>query len=140
MAIQFPRFAPCAARYRQGARAGSVLLALTLAGAGLAGCQSAGQGLLAAGSPPDYAAGFEAGCSSGRQAAGMLASFRKDPLRFRTQPLYADGWGDGYAQCQAMLTAPAGGSAWRDDSLQRERDREWRHHVDQAKAQAYHRP
>ncbi len=139
MAIQFPRFAPSIARHRQGARARSVLLALTLAGAGLVGCQSTGQGLLAAGSPPDYAAGFEAGCSSGRQAAGMLASFRKDPLRFRTQPLYADGWGDGYAQCQAMLAAPSAGSAWRDDALQRERDRDWRHHVDQAKGQAYHR-
>ncbi|WP_336512662.1 hypothetical protein [Stutzerimonas stutzeri] len=140
MAMQFPRFAPFAARPLQRPRAPSALLAWLLVGATLAGCQSTAQGLLAAGSPPDYAAGFDAGCSSGRQAAGMLASYRKDPTRFRAQPLYADGWEDGYAQCQAMLTAPAGGSAWRDDSLQRERDREWRHHVDQAKAQAYHRP
>lgn len=131
------RLIPCR-RVLPGARLG--LLALLCAGiAGLAGCQSTAQGLLAEGYSVDYADGFEAGCDSGRQAAGGMASFRKDVSRAQAQPLYSEGWGDGYRQCQAMLESSGGLSAWRSDALERERDREWRHHVDQAKAQAYHR-
>lgn len=122
---------------RSGGRLGG--LAMLLAGAALAGCQNTAQGLLAEGYPPEYAAGFDAGCGSGRQAAGAPGSFRKDVPRFQAQPLYADGWRDGYQQCQSMLESSSLHSAWSGDALERQRDREWRHHVDQAKAQAYRR-
>lgn len=110
-----------------------------LAGLSLAGCQSVQQQLLDEGYPPEYADGFEAGCGSGRQAAGALAEFRKDVPRYLTQPLYAEGWSDGYRQCQATQEAGGGLTAWRSTALERQRDREWRHHVDQAKAQAFRR-
>lgn len=111
------------------------------AGLSVAGCQSTAQRLLAEGFAPEYVDGFEAGCGSGRQAAGALVQFRKDVPRYLTQPLYAEGWSDGYRQCQAMQEASGGLAAWQSSSLerQRDRDREWRHHVDQAKAQAYRR-
>lgn len=115
------------------------LLALMLAGLAVAGCQSTGQQLLAEGYAPEYVEGFEAGCGSGRQAAGAMANFRKDVPRYLSQPLYAEGWRDGYRQCQAMQEASGGLSARQGSSLERQRDREWRHHVDQAKAQAYRR-
>lgn len=139
MNVRFPSiagpFAGCPVL--SGSRLGA--LALLLTAAVLAGCQNTAQGLLADGYPPQYAAGFDAGCESGRQAGGARASFSKDVPRFQAQPLYADGWRDGYHQCQAMLESADLRSAWRSDALERQRDREWRHHVDQAKAQAYRR-
>jgi len=115
------------------------LLALMFAGLSVAGCQTTGQQLLAEGYAPAYVDGFEAGCGSGRQAAGALAKFRKDVPRYLTQPLYAEGWSDGYRQCQAMQEASGGLADWQSSSLERQRDREWRRHVDQSKAQAYRR-
>jgi len=115
------------------------LLALMFAGLSVAGCQSTAQQLLAEGYAPEYVDGFEAGCGSGRQAAGALAKFRKDVPRYLTQPLYAEGWSDGYRQCQAMQEASGGLAEWQSHSLERQREREWRHHFDQAKAQAYRR-
>lgn len=135
MNISFPLLA--GHRARRGGRL--VTLAVLFAGTVLAGCQNTAQGRLADGYPPEYAAGFDAGCGSGRQAAGATGSFRKDVPRFQAQPLYADGWRDGYQQCQSMLEASSLRSAWSADALERQRDREWRHHVDQAKAQAYRR-
>lgn len=115
------------------------LLWLMFAGLSLAGCQSTGEQLLAEGYAPEYVEGFEAGCGSGRQAVGALARFRKDVSRYLTQPLYAEGWSDGYRQCQAMQEASGGLAEWQSSSLERQRDREWRRHVDQFKAQAYRR-
>ncbi|MCQ4313746.1 hypothetical protein NAV33_17905 [Pseudomonas stutzeri] len=112
---------------------------MLLAGLSLAGCQNASQRLLAEGYPPEYVDGFDAGCGSGRQAAGAPAEFSKDVPRYLSQPLYAEGWSDGYRQCQATQEASGGLSAWQDSALERQRDREWRHHVDQAKAQAFRR-
>lgn len=114
------------------------LLALLLAGISLAGCQSATP-QLSDDYPPEYAAGFGDGCASGRQAGGALTQFRKDVPRYLGQPLYAEGWNDGYRQCEALLQARSGLDERRGNALERQRDREWRHHVDQAKAQALHR-
>lgn len=114
------------------------LLALLLAGLSLAGCQSATP-QLSDDYPPEYTAGFGDGCASGRQAGGALTQFRKDVPRYLGQPLYAEGWNDGYRQCQALLQARSGLDERRGNALERQRDREWRHHVDQAKAQALHR-
>ena len=48
-----------------------------LAGLSLSGCQSAPELLAGDEYPPEYAEGFRAGCGSGRQAAGRLASFAR---------------------------------------------------------------
>ncbi|HAQ88660.1 MAG TPA: hypothetical protein DCR78_19785 [Pseudomonas sp.] len=112
---------------------------MMLAGLSLTGCQNASELLVADEYPPAYADGFRAGCGSGRQAAGALAQFRKDVPRYMDQPLYAEGWNDGYRQCQAMQIDTGGLTAWRSNALERDRDRAWRHHVDQAKAEAFHR-
>ena len=139
MTARFPLPAPAANWRSKLPHRRPVLLAVLLAGLSLAGCQSAGQRLLAEGYPPEYADGFEAGCGSGRQAAGALAEFSKDVPRYLSQPLYAEGWSDGYRQCQATQEASGWLSAWQGSALERQRDREWRHHVDQAKAQAFRR-
>jgi hypothetical protein len=86
----------------------------------------------AAGYPPAFVDGFEAGCSSGRQAAGALDSFRKDVARYVAAPLYTQGWDDGFRQCQARVNSEVE-RKWSDEDW---RDREWREHVDQAMAQA----
>lgn len=103
------------------------------------GCQTTREKMLAEGYPVAYADGFAAGCSSGRQALGAMDEYRKDVTRYHTQPLYAEAWTDGYRHCQAQLQAPARFDDWERSSLERERDRDWRHHVDQAKAKAFRR-
>lgn len=46
----------------------------------LAGCETTHQDLLAKGYPPAFADGFDDGCSSGRQAAGVITgNSRKRP-------------------------------------------------------------
>lgn len=51
--------------------------------------------------PPAYQAGWDDGCSSGNAASGaMYARPRKDAVRFQSDPLYADGWKDGYEHCK----------------------------------------
>jgi hypothetical protein len=103
----------------------------------LSGCQSTRELLQAEGYPPAFVDGFEAGCSSGRQAAGALDGFRKDVPRYLVAPLYAQGWDDGFRQCQARQSSEFE-REWQDDGW-RDRDREWRTHVDQAMAQALRR-
>lgn len=115
------------------------LLAVVLAGLSLGGCQSMPGQLAGEDYPPEYAEGFRVGCGSGRHVGGALAQFRKDVPRYLNQPLYAEGWNDGYRQCQAMQVDSGRFAAWQGSALERQRDREWRHHVDQAKAQAYRR-
>ncbi len=125
-----------AKRRRQPPRNRRALLAAILAGLSLAGCQGVPGQLAGDDYPPEYAEGFRAGCGSGRQAAGALAQFCKDVPHYMSQPLYAEGWDDGFRQCQALQANGGGLTAWRSNALERERDRDWRHHVDQAKAQA----
>ena len=110
------------------------LRVLVLAGFALlvCGCQSTRELMQAEGYPPAFVDGFEAGCSSGRQAAGALDAFRKDVQRYLAAPLYAQGWDDGFRQCQATQQS-ALEREWHDDDW---RDREWRTHVDQSMAQA----
>lgn len=55
-----------------------------------------------AGQPEEYKDGYVDGCSSGTKAAGNpYYKFQKDPRRFDTDKLYAQGWGDGFAVCKA---------------------------------------
>ncbi|HBB79235.1 hypothetical protein GFL09_06570 [Pseudomonas stutzeri] len=122
---------------RSGIQPHRAFIAYLLTTVLLAGCQSTREQLLAEGYPEDFADGFEAGCSSGRQAAGALNKFRKDVPRYSKQQLYAEGWNDGFRQCQATAEHSADGGT-RDRSW-RDRDREWQHHVDQAKGQAMRR-
>jgi hypothetical protein len=101
----------------------------------LGGCQSTRELMQAQDYPPAFVDGFEAGCGSGRQAPGALDRFSKDVPRYLATPLYAQGWDDGFRQCQARL----------DSEVEREwdnedwRDREWRAHVDQTMAKALRR-
>lgn len=103
-------------------------LVLLLAG----GCQSLREQMLAASYPPTFVDGFEAGCSSGRSAVGLLGQFFKDVPRYQYEPLYAQGWDDGFRQCESAQrgeeSREAGKQAWRG--------RQWRHQVDQAMAKA----
>ncbi|ESQ98783.1 hypothetical protein F753_14110 [Stutzerimonas chloritidismutans AW-1] len=105
----------------------------------LVGCQSDPGQPAGDGYPPAYLEGYGAGCSSGRQAAGAMAAFRKDVSRYLSQPLYAQGWDDGYRQCEALPLGSGGLPSRRGDAWQRQRDREWRHQVDQDRAEAFHR-
>jgi len=98
----------------------------------LGGCQSTREQQLAEGYPPAFVDGFEAGCSSGRQAAGTLDGVHKDVPRYLATPLYTEGWDDGFRQCQAGVENAFERERWK----QTEDDREWRQHVDQAMAQA----
>lgn len=127
---------PSAGRRRSAPRNRRALLAVLFAAFSLGGCQGTPGPLAGEDYPPEYAEGFRTGCASGRQAAGALAQFRKDVPRYMSQPLYAEGWDDGYRQCQALQANRAGLDSWRSTALERERDREWRRHIDQARAQA----
>ena len=67
----------------------------------LAGCQTQGQRLAAQGYPAPYADGFDDGCHSGRKAGGSLFDqFKKDVPRFSADAQYAQGWSDGFRQCE----------------------------------------
>lgn len=104
----------------------------------LAGCQSTHQQLIEKGYPPAYADGFQDGCGSGRQAAGVMAGeFRKDVPRYLHNRQYETGWDDGFRQCQAM----------RENQDQQnyynrhwdEREEQWQQEKDQGAARAYRR-
>lgn len=91
----------------------------------LSGCETTHEQLLKQGYPPAFADGFDDGCASGRQAAGAInGEFRKNVPRYLKDPQYAEGWSDGFRQCQAMLE-----NQDRNDYRQRhwdERERAWR--------------
>ncbi len=58
------------------------------------------------GYPPSYADGFEDGCHSGKKAGGnMFDQFKKDVRRFQKDLQYAQGWSDGFRQCEAQQEA-----------------------------------
>jgi hypothetical protein len=66
-----------------------------------AGCATTGQEMTAKGYPPHYADGFDDGCHSGRKAGGSLFDqFKKDVSRFERDSQYAQGWSDGFRQCE----------------------------------------
>ncbi len=51
--------------------------------------------------PPAFKTGYTHGCSSGLRAGGFgQLDFVKDVLRYNNEPLYAQGWEDGYRVCR----------------------------------------
>ena len=105
----------------------------------IAGCQTTHEDLIAKGYPPAFADGFDDGCSSGRQAAGAITGeFRKNVPRYLKDNNYAEGWSDGFRQCQAMRE-----SQDREDyhnSHRDEREKAWQQQKDQDTARAYRSP
>lgn len=105
----------------------------------LVGCESTHEHLLTQGYPPAFADGFDDGCSSGRQAAGVISGeFRKNVPRYLKDPQYAEGWSDGFRQCQAMRE-----SEDREQYPSRhwdERERDWQKEKDRDAARAYRAP
>ena len=72
----------------------------------LTGCASTKDDLVAKGYPLHYAEGFDDGCHSGKKAAGSLFDeFKKDVNRFASDTEYAQGWSDGFRQCESEQEA-----------------------------------
>ena len=58
------------------------------------------------GYPLSYADGFDDGCHSGNKAGGsMFEQFKKDVRRFEKDLQYAQGWSDGFRQCETEQEA-----------------------------------
>lgn len=105
----------------------------------LGGCQSTHEQLLAQGYPPAFADGFDDGCSSGRQAAGVISGeFRKNVPRYLKDVNYAEGWSDGFRQCQAMVDNQDR-QQYRDRHWD-ERERAWQQEKDRDTARAFRSP
>ena len=67
----------------------------------LTGCVSEKTTMIKQGYPLAYADGFDDGCHSGKKAGGSLFDqFRKDVPRFDADHQYAQGWSDGFRQCE----------------------------------------
>ncbi len=84
-----------------------LLLALTLSlFLILSGCVSQRDTMVQQGYPLSYADGFDDGCHSGKKAGGsMFDQFKKDVRRFQADPQYAQGWSDGFRQCETEQEA-----------------------------------
>ena len=97
----------------------------------LYGCQDTRRMMLDEGYPSEFVDGYQAGCASGRSAAGEMARYQKALDRYDLESRYRQGWDDGYWQC---FQAAKHGN--RNDTDQRfwQRDRDWRNHVDQERA------
>jgi hypothetical protein len=75
----------------------SILMPVALT---LAACGTPPNPLMGTGHTPDYAAGFNDGCSSGRASQDPVAGFyTKNTARFASDNQYAAGWNAGYAKC-----------------------------------------
>ena len=72
-----------------------VLLALAL---GLVGCTAGHQDAKVnlGGYPPAFRAGYADGCDSAKRLVGST----RDEARFKSDPMYATGWRDGYDICK----------------------------------------
>lgn len=104
----------------------------------LAGCESTHQQLIDQGYPAPYADGFQDGCSSGRQAAGvMTGNFRKDVPRYLHNHQYESGWDDGFRQCQAMQQNQEQQNYY--NRHWDEREEQWQQEKDRDAARAYRR-
>lgn len=66
----------------------------------LSGCASSSNPLMGPGHTPDYAAGFNDGCSSGNASQNVTYHYRKNIKRFDTEKQYAEGWTAGYQKCE----------------------------------------
>lgn len=72
----------------------------------LFGCTNTKDDMVAKGFPLAYAEGFDDGCHSGNKAGGSLFDeFKKDVDRFNTGSDYAQGWSDGFRQCESEQEA-----------------------------------
>jgi len=68
----------------------------------VAGCLSTHDSMVRDGYPLAYADGFDDGCHSGHKAGGSLFDqFRKDVRRMNADTQYAQGWSDGFRQCES---------------------------------------
>lgn len=62
--------------------------------------------MLQQGYPLAYVEGFDDGCHSGNKAGGSLFDqFVKDVNRFESEKQYAQGWSDGFRQCETEQEA-----------------------------------
>lgn len=65
------------------------------------GCVTQKETMIKQGYPMSYADGFDDGCHSGKKAGGsMFDQFKKDVRRFQKDTQYAQGWSDGFRQCE----------------------------------------
>ena len=70
------------------------------------GCASQKESMIQQGYPLSYADGFDDGCHSGKKAGGsMFDQFKKDVGRFESDSKYAQGWSDGFRQCETEQEA-----------------------------------
>ncbi len=78
-----------------------ILLIIPLSLLIITACQSTRDSMVEQGYPLAYADGFQDGCDSGNKAGGSLFDqFKKDVTRFNTETDYAQGWSDGFRQCE----------------------------------------
>ena len=69
----------------------------------LSGCVTQKETMIKQGYPLSYAEGFDDGCHSGNKAGGSLFDqFKKDVRRFESDTKYAQGWSDGFRQCESQ--------------------------------------
>ena len=72
----------------------------------LSGCMSQKESMIKQNYPLPYADGFDDGCHSGKNAGGSwFDQFKKDVSRFEHDAQYAQGWSDGYRQCETEQEA-----------------------------------
>ena len=72
----------------------------------LLGCVTQKESMVKQGYPLAYADGFDDGCHSGKKAGGsMFDQFKKDVIRFQQDSQYAQGWSDGFRQCETEQEA-----------------------------------
>ncbi len=72
----------------------------------ISGCVSQKENMIKQGYPLPYADGFDDGCHSGKKAGGsFFDQFKKDITRFEQDTQYAQGWSDGFRQCESEQEA-----------------------------------
>ena len=72
----------------------------------LSGCATQKEIMIKQGYPLAYAEGFDDGCHSGKKAGGSyFDQFKKDVNRFESDNKYAQGWSDGFRQCESEQEA-----------------------------------
>jgi hypothetical protein len=81
-------------------------LFLVFVSSSFSGCASHKEIMIQQGYPLAYADGFDDGCHSGKKAGGSLFDqFKKDVNRFEKDSQYAQGWSDGFRQCETEQEA-----------------------------------
>ena len=83
-----------------------LLMFLVIISFSFSGCVSQKELMIQQGYPLAYADGFDDGCHSGNKAGGSLFDqFKKDVNRFENDSQYAQGWSDGFRQCETEQEA-----------------------------------